>query len=242
MAQPYTLDSSRIVQVGETLVQSGNPIPFRGSYYGEVITQELHGKYAELVKRGRVFSAKIAGTQAQAIPSYATLTNAFTLYNLSGTGMIITPLFLNVAPLAGWATLTSAVEFGLGLITSTSEGNTATSGFTGTVGTALTVRNCLLGSSKGAQGVAYATNGFAASTSAVVAFDLGQSFFCPTTGTFTSSAFQWNFSYDFHGVIALRPGSAISVVVSNTTTGGTGSATFNQTLIWSEEPTNAEIT
>jgi hypothetical protein len=242
MAQPYTLDSSRIVQVGETFVSTGNPIPFRGSYYGEVITQELHGKHAELVRRGHVFSAKIAGSQAQAIPSYATLTNAFVLYNLSNTNMLITPLFLNITPAAGWATLTAAVDFNVGLITSTSEGAAVTAGWTGTVGTALTATNTLLGSAKGAQGKAYATTGFAASTTAVIAWDLGTALFCPTSGTLTTGLIQWNFNYDFHGLISMKPGSAIAIVTANTLTGGTASATFNQTIFWSEEPLSVEMT
>src|SRR5574341_1676199 len=101
-------------QVGVQQLKSGSTGPIRLGATGEEIVQQLHGRYAETMMRGNLYSA--ANQAAQAVS--AALATAYTgllLYNPPGSGIIAILLkvkyALSVAPvaiatkglLAGWA-------------------------------------------------------------------------------------------------------------------------------------------
>lgn len=243
MPFPYALDIPNLVRSGPVgPVTDGNTMPIRGSHYGEAIVQTLNGTYAELVRRGQVYAAKLAGTQAQAVPCYATLTNASVLFNRSTSGKLCIPLFLNLSVGAPWATLTSGLLFSFGLILYTAQGDSmVTAGTIGTLGTAVTPSNCLVGSSNTPTTLFYGTASYVASTTSAVTFDLGAGIFCPTA-TLTSSVGQWNFQYEFKGLLQMKPGTGAALVVSTLTTGGTASLTFNQTWVFAEQSLPQNLT
>lgn len=131
-------------QVGPSAVnaQDGANIEFRQGHTGEMIMQQLHGRYFESMARGAMFNA--ANQAAQAVSAnLATTYTGLLLYNPLGSGMM---LVLNKHKLA--LTVAPAATASIGLIA-----GVQTTAPTGT--TAVPVRSNQIGNSKTGVGIAY---------------------------------------------------------------------------------------
>lgn len=90
-------------QVGPQVVTDGNQVPPRLGKSGELIVQNLHGRYYEQVMRGRVFGASNQAAQAISV-ALATTYTGLCLSNPNGSGKNLVLLSagyaLSVAPVA----------------------------------------------------------------------------------------------------------------------------------------------
>jgi hypothetical protein len=92
-------------QVGPSAINAadGSCIEFRQGHTGELIAQELHGRYFETMARGALFSAANQAAQAVSV-ALATTYTGLCLYNPLGSGRILVPtkvkFALSVAPAA----------------------------------------------------------------------------------------------------------------------------------------------
>lgn len=99
------------VLVGQQNIADTNVTKARGNKYGAQVATELHGKYGELALRGRVFyaSSVIAGVVLPV--AAATLNSKFTIWNPTGSGRIVEPIFFTT----GLDTATTVVN-GMGML------------------------------------------------------------------------------------------------------------------------------
>lgn len=100
-----------VVITGEQNVSGNTKIIARGNKYGAQVATELHGKYAELCLRGRVFyaSSVIAGVVLPV--AAATLNSKFTIHNPAGSTRIVEPILFTT----GLDTATTVVN-GIGMM------------------------------------------------------------------------------------------------------------------------------
>lgn len=232
-----------VFQAGAVSVGDNTGVNARATNEGALVIQEINGKYAELVRRGYVFSARV-GT-AQALPAIATFSNGLTLFNRSSSSKIVYPLMLNlsyIGPLG--ATIGVWTNFGVvgGYIYGCGDAVAAGQPLS-TMGTALGALNMLAGAGPSAYTVALATivcsAPYAATFPVGQIFDLGLNQIA--TGTLTAGNGLWaNAQYIFEGISALKPSTALVI-------GGTGTAaalasmTWNQTIIWAEIPVGSAV-
>lgn len=108
-----------IVQTGEQNVKGVQKILARGNQYGAQVATELHGKYAELGLRGRVFYASTVIAGVVLPVAAATLNSKFTIHNPAGSGRIIEPIFFTT----GLDTATTVVN-GIGMMIQRALGTT----------------------------------------------------------------------------------------------------------------------
>jgi len=90
-------------QTGPQILQDGTTQPIRQGKSGDVIVQELHGRYFEQVYRGNVYSAANQAAQAISVALNTTYTGLM-LYNPIGSNVVLSILkvkfALSVAPAA----------------------------------------------------------------------------------------------------------------------------------------------
>lgn len=92
-------------QVGPVAVNAadGSSLPIRQGHTGEIIIQQLNGRYFEAMARGNLFSAANQAAQAVSV-ALATAYTGLCLYNPVNSGKILVPLkvkyALSVAPAA----------------------------------------------------------------------------------------------------------------------------------------------
>lgn len=131
-------------QVGPSALnaQDGANVEFRQGHTGEMVTQQLHGRYFEAMARGLLYNA--ANQAAQAVSAnLATTYTGLMLYNPLGSG---TMLVLNKHKFA--LTVAPAATASIGLIS-----GVQTAAPTGT--TAVPVRSNQIGNSKTGVALAY---------------------------------------------------------------------------------------
>lgn len=239
---PTTLNVDNL-QTGPTTNPDGQTLNLRGTNEAALVVQEVNGKYAELVRRGYVFTAR--GTAATALPNISTLTNAPTLFNPSNSGRLVYPLYLNINIAAGYATSTSVNLWGLVLGFIPGAGLTPASGQPlATAGTLFTPGLNLVGSAIQPTAQYYTTMTYTSPYAATFPYnqimDMGVQNFqqIPTLGSVTG-VFT-NLQYDMQGSAALKPGTAM-VLAANTNTGGTGSMTFNVSIVYAEIPIGSAV-
>ena len=227
-----------VFQAGAVSVGDNTGVNARATNEGALVIQEINGKYAELVRRGYVFAAR---TLAQAIPNIGTFSNGLVIFNRSSSTKIVIPLYLNLSFSSLVATLGAYNEFGLagGFIYGCGDAVAAGQPLS-TMGTALGSCNMLAGAGPSPYTVILATivctAPYAATFPAAQIFDLGLDLAVFAGATLAASGAEWvNGQYDFQGICGLKPSTALAIGV-NANTGGTGSLTFNQTIIWAEIP------
>ena len=122
----------------------GANTPFRQGHTGELVVQELHGRYAETMARGAMFTATNQSAQAVSA-ALATTYTGLLIYNPPGSGILVAinklKFALSVAP-----TTTATI----GIIS----GFAATGGVTAAT-TAATIASNQVGSTKRSAALAY---------------------------------------------------------------------------------------
>ncbi len=119
---------------------------FRMGKTGELLQGRAHGEFYEAVSRGTVFSA-CTGTAGVAPGTSLSTTGAFTLHNPLGSGVLLSLLTASMGYLSG--------TMGLGVLYLTTHSGVAVAN---PAGTAITIRQNLLGSSAAGKAIALTTS------------------------------------------------------------------------------------
>lgn len=176
----------------------GTPLIWRMGRTGDGIVSELHGRYFEQMRTGRMYSAANQAAQAVSV-ALATTYTGLMLYNPIGSGKILVPnkvkYALSVAP-AGIATI--------GLLA----GFSATGGVTAQT-TKLTVQNNQIGNSAAGVGIALSAATITTPTWLQEMYD-----------GFTAAALPApTVPVDLEGLYGILPGGFIGVGVLTAVTG-----------------------
>lgn len=212
----YTKD----VQTGPIASPDGNRAPFRGGSYGELVSSNLWGDYAELCRRGMVFAG--IGAAAAAVPIATTLTNSPTLWNPADSGKIVVPLRV----LLSLGAIGTPILQGFAISYLVNTGSVAGTGLPHATFTNIAPICTLLG-----KGTASTTK----FSGAVVTFtvnparlmDLG--FGHHLEGAAASGQLYSQFYHDFNGSLILPPGTSVSLGSTIAT-----STTYWTTILFAE--------
>lgn len=190
----------------------GAATEFRLGHTGEVIVQELHGRYAETMMRGAVYSA--ANQSAQAVSAaLATTYTGLCLYNPVNSGKILVPLKVKYA-----LTVAPAAIASIGLIC----GFAATGGVTAQT-TKLTIQSAQIGNVGTGVGIALSAATIVTPTWLQQLQDGFTAAALPNPTPLT----------DLEGVFGILPGGFIAVGALTAVT-GLGS------MVWEELPYNIQ--
>jgi len=198
-------------QPSTTSIQPGTTPTLRQGQLGEMVVQELHGRYYETAYRRNLFSV---ATQAGVTTSAGLAT--------ATTGLILTNPTTStvncVVSKVGWAANAApAASIVIGLAF-----NTSTTAVTQT--TAITTRNMFLG---GATSQGLAASSVTLPTAAVLTHVIG----IIDTGAVTVARHQLNM-YDIEGGIVMPPGSYVHIYTST----ASAATSFFGSLTWEEIP------
>ena len=198
-------------QPSNTSIQPGTTPTLRQGQLGEMVVQELHGRYYETAYRRNLFSV---ATQAGVTTSAGLAT--------ATTGLILTNPTTStvncVVSKVGWAVNaapTAVMVIGLAF-------NTSTTAVTQT--TAITARNMFLG---GATSQGLAASSVTLPTAAILTHVIG----IIDTGAITVARHQLNM-YDIEGGIVMPPGSYVHIYTSTAST----ASSFFGSITWEEVP------
>jgi hypothetical protein len=173
---------------------------FRMGNQGDLIVNELWGKYGELSRRGYVYTARSA---AATIPIFSTLTNGPVLWNPAGSGKLVIPLKLMLTP----AALGTPVITGLTACYLNNAGSTAATG-----APVITFTNIPpVGTNLGKQGTS--TTLFAAATVTYTTqpaafYDIGLGMW--KSGT-DAISLPITLVHDFESAVQIQPGSLMAI-------------------------------
>lgn len=186
-----------IVITGEQNITGNAKIMARGQKYGAQVMTELHGKYAELALKGRLFYASTVIAGVVLPVAAATLNSKFTIWNPAGSGKIVEPIYFTT----GLDTATTVVN-GIGMLIQ--RGLTSGAGIPTTLTAAAALPMGLSGSAKaGVYTQATLTNvaipGVSAATAVPIAFYNMFSFGATTA----AGVFECGHSFD--GKVLLAP-------------------------------------
>jgi hypothetical protein len=206
---------------GPSLTQENTPGFLRTGSYGELIVQQLFGKYAELTRRGYVYAAHSAA--AATIPVNTTLTNSPTLWNKASSGKLVYPLQLMLSPAAIGTPVIQG--FTISWLKNTGDG-------VGTGAPIVTFTNvapspCLIGRGACSAFFAPATDTFTTQPAALM--DIGLGYWLSGTAATGAPSF-W--MYDFDGTVVMPPGTSISLGSAT----AASSITYWTTIIFAELP------
>jgi hypothetical protein len=198
-------------QPSTTSIQPGTTPTLRQGQLGEMVVQELHGRYYETAYRRNLFSV---ATQAGVTTSAGLVT--------ATTGLILTNPTTStvncVVTKVGWAVNAApAASIVIGLAF-----NTSTTAVTQT--TAITTRNMFLG---GATSQGLAASSVTLPTAALLTHVIG----IIDTGAVTVARHQLNM-YDIEGSIVMPPGSYVHIYTST----ASAATSFFGSLTWEEIP------
>ena len=132
------------VTVGPQLGADGTQLGLRGGHTGEVVFQELHGRYAETMARGAMFTATNQAAQAVSA-ALATTYTGLLVYNPPNSGVLVA---VNKVKFA--LTVAPAATAAMGLISGFAAGGGVTTGTT-----LATVNSNQVGSAKKPSALAY---------------------------------------------------------------------------------------
>lgn len=188
-----------IVGAPTSVGADGNTVNVRGGRSGELVTQELHGRYYETMRSGASFYAANQAAQAVSVALTTTYTGLL-LYNPVGSNKILVPnkvkFALSVAPVAIST---------MGLLT----GSAATGGVTAQT-TALTIGSTQIGNAS-RPSVAVALSAATIVTPTVLA---------PLWDGFTAGALPApTLPVDLEGVFGILPGGFIGIYALTAVTG-----------------------
>jgi len=198
-------------QPSTTSIQPGTTPTLRQGQLGEMVVQELHGRYYETAYRRNLFSvATQAGVTTSAGLATATTGLILTNPNTSTVNCVVTQV--------GWAANAApAASIVIGLAF-----NTSTTAVTQT--TAITTRNMFLG---GATSQGLAASSVTLPTAAILTHVIG----IIDTGAITVARHQLNM-YDIEGGIVMPPGSYVHIYTST----ASAATSFFGSLTWEEIP------
>jgi hypothetical protein len=196
------------LQIGPQVLADGTTTLQRGGKSAESIVQELHGRYAEQMYRGNLFSAANQAAQAVSVALSTTYTGIL-LYNPVGSGKILIPLKIKYALSAAPAAVAS-----IGLL----GGFSATGGVTALT-TKLSIQSNQIGNSVSGAGIALSAASIATPTWIQQLVD-----------GFTAASLPAPSSVvDLEGVYGILPGAFLGIGALTAVT-GLGS------IVWEEIP------
>jgi hypothetical protein len=215
------VDFSSAQVVGTKNLGNSQLTNFTAGNNGELIVAEWWGKYAELVRQGFVYVARV--NTAASVPVNSALTNAPALWNPSGSGKWVMPLKIMLSVGA----IGTPVLQGFTLSYLNNAGATAATAAPVLTFTTQAVVNMQLGqgaSSKALFAPAVATY----TTNPAILMDLGIGHFLEGTA---ATGQLYTLMHDFDGELLIPPGSLISF-------GSTiaSSTTYYTTIIYAEFP------
>jgi hypothetical protein len=215
------VDFSSAGTVGVKNLGDSQQTNFRMGNQGELMMNELGGKYMEWCRRGWVYTA--SGTLLT-IPVYTTLTNGPVLWNPAGSGKLVIPLKLMLSP----GGLGTPVITGLVGCFLNNAGSTAATG-----APVITFANIApIGTNLGKQGTATTQFGNATVTytaQPVAFYHIGLGMW--KSGT-DAISLPITLVHDFEGAVQIQPGSLMAI-------GGTPAATsttFITSILFAEIP------
>lgn len=219
-------------QVGEQQIANGTGLqPFRQGNLGEIVVQELHGRFYEQVYRGHTYSngMTVTALSANTISLTATTTPILGVWNPTTSGVNV--VLLQAAIQSYINTFTTPVSAG-SFVWASSTGNAAIS-----TGTAPFNRKTLASTGSQAKGMAFvALTGL---TNNLVIFE-GADFLSPTGLTYgtivapTAGTSLTSFGgvQNIDGSIVVPPGGVIALLNTTSTT----TMSVNGRLLWEEVP------
>lgn len=187
----------------------------------DLIISELHGKYYNLLKAGRLF----VGNQAAAgaiLPIYSNTTQQCGIFNPLGSGVEAIPVKLNIVYVD---TTGAAGGLVLGYLKGCDAIATGSAGIT--VATLITPINLDLERGGGSKVKFMSSAITCAAPTVLMGLDINQMVLTAAT----TSLGQWKTGYDFDGYPAVKPGTAIFVAGNIATL-----IKVACTLIWAENP------
>lgn len=215
------IDQVQVALTGPSMTPENTPGFLRTGSYGELIVQQLYGKYAELTRRGYVYAARTAA--AAAVPVHTTMTNAPTLWNKASSGKLVYLLQVLMSPaVIGTPVLQG---FGLGFLKNT--GDAAATGNPLATFTNVAPAPTLLG--RGACQTAFAGAVVTFTTQPAVFMDIGIGHWIEGAAASGGPAFLL---YDFDGTVIMPPGTSVTLASLTTAT----STTYWTTIIFAEVP------
>ncbi len=191
---------------------------------GEQVATELHAKFYECARRGRLFFQSVT-SGGVAVPIFNTTSPILTLWNPTGSGKNAVLIRLNLGYVSG-----TMVAGSFGLMFTTGAGSTVATGAVFTAFNSVTPGNALLGA-----GNTSVMNSSNAATNTLTATStkpiwIGLSEFAAIASTAIGPA---GINYDFEGTVIVPPGCEVHVVAS-----AASGALLTQTLYWEEVPTS----
>lgn len=214
------MDLNQVSVCGPQVVNDNNPALNRLGNSGEQIVQNLYGDYAELTRRGLVYTARSGA--AAAIPINSTLTNSPTLWNPASSGKLVYLLQLLLSPGA----IGTPVLTGLTLSWLKNTGDGVGTGAPIVTFTNIAPTGNLVG--RGAATTRFANAVVTFTTQPAVLMDLGIMHWLE--GTAATGA-MLPVMYDFKGTVVLPPGTSVSVGAIAAT-----SSTFWTSMVFAEVP------
>lgn len=192
------------------------PYQVRGDNNGAMVVQQLNGPYAEAVRRGNMYLCTV--TTGAALLLSATTGNCPTIFNPSGSGIMVYPVDVTMSFLSGTTTIGAA----LWALTANA-GSTFATGAPIPTFTNVAPRNALLGGGNVAKFLwAPAVCTFTAAPTVVAATGINLGAAAPTAGA--------PYTPFIDGKMAVMPGQALSLTYSVTT-----STSLWFTTIWCVE-------
>jgi hypothetical protein len=177
---------------------------------GATVINQLHGEYAEQLRRGKIFIATV-GVAGIALITSATTGGHPTIWNPAGSGVILSFISLSLNSMENG----SQAPTGLGWYITTSAGAAAATGAAILTWTNVAPVNALAGFGGTSAALwAPATNTFTAAP----AFYLGADFSMATLGSANTATSPWANIAQYDGKIGLYPGTALSLCSVNATT------------------------
>lgn len=215
------IDQVQVAIGGPSLVGENTPGFLRTGSYGELITQSLFGKYAELTRRGYVYAARSAA--AATIPVNTTLTNSPTLWNKASSGKLVYLLKALFSP----AALGTPVISGLTLSWLKNTGDGVATGAPIVTFTNVAPSPCLIGRGSCSTAWAPATDTFTTQPAALMDLGLGM-----WVSGVAADDTPITYTFDFDGTVIMPPGTSVSIGSATAAT----STTYWTTLIFAELP------
>jgi hypothetical protein len=187
---------------------------------GEQVAVELHGKYYEAARRGRLFFQSVTSLGV-AVPIATTTAPILTLWNPTGSGKNAVLVRLSLAYVSG-----TTVAGGIGLNWTAGAGSSVGTGQVFTAFNNVTPANALLGAGNTSvmNSSNAATNTLTTAMTKFIALGLSE-----YAAVAASAIDQTSLIYDFDGTVVVPPGVAIAVVAS-----AASGALLQQTLYWEE--------
>jgi hypothetical protein len=178
---------------------------------GATVINQLHGEYAEQLRRGKIWIAT-AGVAGLALITSATTGGHPTIFNPAGSGVFLSFISLSLNSMESGSMAPSA----LGWYATTSAGSGAATGGAILTFTEVAPINALVGfGGTSAAKWAPATNTFTAAP----AFYCGADFSLVTLGSANTASVPFSMVAEYHGKLGLYPGTALSLCsVAATTT------------------------